>query len=224
MWPQAVVGGGGNSFGDEGAVRPVDSLRDRDQALVLRLIDLVDIRQKAFHVKIHLGKVDEIRAVAHPGSQSSRAGQPAGVASHDLQNGNGSVVVHMGVPLDLHAGGSDVPGCGAEARAVVGAVEVIVNGLGHADDAARIAHGLHVLGDFVACVHGVVAAVVEEIAHIILAENFPENTAVVGVILAGLSQLVAAGAQGRGGGCISSGPAQRGPPEPCRTACPPAHP
>ena len=175
----------------------MESLRDRDQALVLRLIDLVDIRQKAFHVKIHLGKVDEIRAVAHPGSQSSRAGQPAGVASHDLQNGNGSVVVHMGVPLDLHAGGSDVSGCGAEARAVVGAVEVIVNGLGHADDAARIAHGLHVLGDFVACVHGVVAAVVEEIAHIILAENF-ENTAVVGVILAGISQLVAAGAQ-RGG-------------------------
>ncbi len=82
---EAVVGGGGNSFGDEGAVRPVDSLRDRDQALVLRLIDLVDIRQKAFHVKIHLGKVDEIRAVAHPGSQSSRAGQPAGVASHDLR-------------------------------------------------------------------------------------------------------------------------------------------
>ena len=100
---EAVVGGGGNSFGDEGAVRPVDSLRDRDQALVLRLIDLVDIRQKAFHVKIHLGKVDEIRAVAHPGSQSSRAGQPAGVASHDLQNGNGSVVVHNGTPMQVVA-------------------------------------------------------------------------------------------------------------------------
>ena len=53
---EAIVGGGRNSFSDEGAVRPVDSLRDRDQALVLRLIDLVDIRQKAFHVKSTSGR------------------------------------------------------------------------------------------------------------------------------------------------------------------------
>ena len=119
------------------------------------------------------------------------------MAAHDLDDADHAGVIHSGILIDLHAAGGNILGGGGEAGAVVGSEQVVVDGLGHAHHAALIADLLHVLADLVAGVHGVVAAVVEEIAHIILAENL-ENTAVVGVILAGISQLVAAGAQ-RGG-------------------------
>ena len=104
----------------------------------------------------------------------------------------------MGVLPDLSAGCGDVLGCRGEARAVVGAVQVIVDGLGYAHDAALIAHLLHILGDLVAGVHGVVAAVVEEVADVVLFEDL-QNTPVIGVVHIGVGQLIAAGAQGRGG-------------------------
>ena len=105
----------------------------------------------------------------------------------------------MGVLPDLGAGGGDVLGGRGEAGAVVGAVQVVVNGLGYAHDAALIAHLLHILGDLVAGVHGVVAAVVEEVADIVLLE-YLQDAPVIGVIHIGVGQLIAAGAQGRGGG------------------------
>ena len=83
---------------------------------------------------------------------------------------------------------------------MVGAVEVVVDGLGHAHHAALIAHLLHILGDLVAGVHGVVAAVVEEIADIVLLEDL-ENALVIGIIHIGIGHLVTAGAQ-RGRGSI----------------------
>ena len=84
---------------------------------------------------------------------------------------------------------------------MVGAVQVVVDGLGHAHDAALIAHLLHILGDLVAGVHGVVAAVVEEVAHVVFLEDL-QDALVVGVVLVGIGQLIAAGAQGRGGGVL----------------------
>ncbi len=82
---------------------------------------------------------------------------------------------------------------------MVGAKEVVVNSLGHTHDAALIAHLLHILGDLVAGVHGVVAAVVEEVTHVVLLENL-QNALVVSVVHVGIGNLIAAGAQfgGRG--------------------------
>ena len=100
----------------------------------------------------------------------------------------------MGVLIHLHAGGGDILGGGGEAGAVVGAEQVVVNGLGHAHDAALIAHLLHILGDLVAGVHGVVAAVVEEVADIVLLE-YLQDALVIGVIHIGVGQLIAAGSQ-----------------------------
>ena len=74
-----------------------------------------------------------------------------------------------------------------------------LDGLGHAHHAALIAHLLHVLRDLVAGVHGVVAAVIEEIADVILLEDL-KNALVVGVVHIGIGQLVAAGTQSGGGG------------------------
>ena len=54
---------------------------------------------------------------------------------------------------------------------MIGAEQVVVNGFGNAHNAAGITDLLHILGDFVAGVHGVVTAVVEEIADVVLLEN-----------------------------------------------------
>ena len=82
---------------------------------------------------------------------------------------------------------------------MVGAVQVVINGLGHTHDAALVAHGLHVLVDLVAGVHGVVAAVIEEVAHVVFLEDL-QNALIVRVIHGGIGQLVAAGAKRGGGG------------------------
>ncbi len=82
---------------------------------------------------------------------------------------------------------------------MVGAEQVVVDGLGHAHDAALIARLLHILGDLVAGVHGVVAAVVEEVAHIVLFENL-QDALVVSVVHVGIGNLIAAGAKLGGGG------------------------
>ena len=84
---------------------------------------------------------------------------------------------------------------------MVGAEQVVVNGLGDAHDPAGIAHLLHILGNFVAGVHGVVAAVVEEVADIVFLKNL-QDALVIGVICVRVSDLVPAAAQGRGRGVL----------------------
>ena len=107
----------------------------------------------------------------------------------------------MGVLIDLHDGRGDILGCGGIAGAVVGAEQIVVDGLGHAHHAAVVAHGLHILVDLVAGIHGVVTAVIKEIADIVLLEHL-QDTLVVRVIQLGIGNLVPAGAQSRGGGVL----------------------
>ena len=78
---------------------------------------------------------------------------------------------------------------------MVGAVQIVVNGFGHAHDAALIAYLLHILGDLVAGVHRVVATVIEEVADIVLLKDL-QDALIIGVIHVGIGQLIAAGAQG----------------------------
>ena len=82
---------------------------------------------------------------------------------------------------------------------MVGAEQVVVDGLRNAHDAALVAGLHHILGDLVAGIHGVVAAVVEEVADVVLLEDL-KNTLVIGIVYVRISQLVAAGAQSRGRG------------------------
>ena len=123
------------------------------------------------------------------------------MAAHDLDDGDHAGVIHVGVLPHLGAGGGDILGRGGKAGAVVGAVQVIVDGLWNTHDAALVAHFLHILGDLVAGVHGVVAAVVEEIADVVLLEDF-KDALIIGVIHVGVGQLVAAGTQRGGGGVL----------------------
>ena len=179
----------------------MDALRHSHDAVALAIVDLSDILQELLHVKIHFGQVDQVWSAAHHSGQSGGGGQPAGMAAHDLHDDHGAGVIDPGVLVQLHAGGGDVLGGAAVAGAVVRAGQVVVDGLGHPDDVAGVAHLLHVLADLVAGVHGVVAAVVEEVAHVVLLEDL-QDAAVVGVVLVRVGQLIPAGAQGGGGGVL----------------------
>ena len=196
-----AVGGGGLGLGHEGAVGVVDALGHGHHALAGLIIDGLHVGEELVHVEVGLGQIHQVGAAAGEGGQGGGTGQPAGVAAHDLDNGDHAGVVYVGVLPDLGAGGGDILGGRGEAGAVVGAVQVVVDGLGHAHDAALIAHLLHILGDLVAGVHGVVAAVVEEVAHIVLLKNL-QNALIIGIVHIGVGQLIAAGAQGGGGGVL----------------------
>ena len=166
-----AVGAGSLGLGHEGAVGIVNAFGDGNQAVLLFGVDALHIGNELVHVKVDLGDVDQVGAVALGVSQSGCGGQPAGVTAHALDDGDHAGVVDLAVAGDFHEGGSDVLGGGGEAGAVVGAGQIVVDGLGHAHDPALVADLGHVLGDLVAGIHGVVAAVVEEVAHVILLED-----------------------------------------------------
>ena len=186
-------------LGDKAAVGVVYALGYCHQAVAFFGVDTLDIVNKLRHIKVRLRQIDEVRAGAVFTGQSGGGGQPASMAAHNLHNHHHTGVIHMGVQIHLHKGGGNVLGGRGVAGAVVRAVKVVVDGLGHAHDPALIAHRLHVLVDFVAGVHGVVAAVIEEVADIVFLENL-QDALEIRVVHGGVGQLIAAGAQGGGGG------------------------
>ncbi len=188
----------GLGLGDEVAVLVVDTLGGDDEALARRVVDALHVIEEGVHVEVHLREVDEIRTGAGVAREGGGGGEPASVAAHHLDDGHHARIVAGSVVLDLHAGSGDVLGGGSVAGAVVRAVQVVVDGLGDAHDAALVAALLHELGNLVAGVHRVVAAVVEEVADIELLEGV-ENLLVVGRILVRILHLVAAGAEGGSG-------------------------
>ena len=143
-----------------------------DDQVVFCLKTFFQRSKERFLVKIRLRQINQHRVVLLEfAGKYGCCGQPAGMAAHDLNNGHHPSVIDPGVFVDLDAGGGDILGGGGEAGAVVGSKQVVVDGLGHAHHAALIADLLHVLADLVAGVHGVVAAVVEEVAHVVLLED-----------------------------------------------------
>ena len=76
--------------------------------------------------------------------------------------------------------------------------QVVIDGLGHTHHPTLITDRLHVFADLAASIHGIVAAVVEEVTDIVLPEYF-QNTLVIGVVHFGVGHFIAAGPQGRGG-------------------------
>ena len=124
-------------------------------------------------------------------------GDPAGVAAHHLEDedlGRGlGHRLHVEARL-AHAGGH-VLGHRAEARAVVGDRQVVVDRLGHVHGDERIAHLGGDARDLEAGVGGIVAAVVEEVADVVRLEHLDQALVLVAALLDAL-ELVAAGAEG----------------------------
>ena len=116
------------------------------------------------------------------------------MTAHDLHNDDHAGVVHVRVLIHLGAGGGDILRRAAEAGAVVGVVKVVVDGLGNAHDPALVARLLHKAADLVTGIHRVVAAVVEEVADVVLLE-YLQNALVVRIVLLRVSHFVAARTQ-----------------------------
>ena len=189
-----AVACGGLGLRDKAAVGIVDALGHRHENLAVGLINLIDVGNELIHIEIAFGEVHEIRAGAEVRGQSGARRQPARVTTHDLNNGDHAVVVNSGVLIDLHAARCDIFCCAAEAGAVISAVKVVVNGLGDAHDAALVADGFHIAADLCAGVHGIVAAVIEEIADVVLLE-YLKNALIIGVIILRSRYLITAGAK-----------------------------
>ena len=82
----------------------------------------------------------------------------------------------------------------ANPGAMVCSEEVVVNGFRNSHDAALVTDFLHIFTNLIAGIHRVVAAIIEEVAHVVLLEDF-QDALIIGVIHIGISQLVAAGTQ-----------------------------
>ena len=190
----------GLSLGNETAVGVMDALGNGDQHLAaVGLVDLVDVGIELLQIEVHLGEIDQIGACAERGGKRSGARQPSGVTAHDLHDSDLRIVINGSVLGDLHAARRDILRGAGKAGTVVRAVKIVVDGLGNAHHAAFVADLLAVFRDLVAGVHRVVAAVIEEIADVVLPEDL-QNALVVRVVHIGILHLVAAGAElgGRG--------------------------
>ena len=189
-----AVGRGGLRLGDEAAVGVVDALGDSDDAVAVLLVARGDVSDELVHVEVNFRQIDEVDARLLRVGERGGGGQPAGMTAHALNDGDLADVVDAGIAGHFHRAGRDILGSGGVAGAVVGAEQVVVDGLGHAHDAALVADLVHILGDLVAGVHGVVAAVIAEITDVIFLEDL-KDALVVGVVDIGIGDLVAAGAE-----------------------------
>ena len=174
------------------AVQTADALGNRDQQTPALGPGRFNVTEHFVLVYQSLRQIGQHLAIGGPGRQCGGGGDPAGVPAHELQHH------HMdgkagGIQGQLTGGFPGIPGGGAEARAVVGDVQVIVHGLGNADDLHIQPFPLGQLGNLVAGVHGVVAAVIEEAADVEFFQGLNDG----GIVR--VRQLPAAGADGGSG-------------------------
>ena len=144
-------------LGDEVAVGRADALAHGDDHGILALEHFGDARDQGVLVERDLGQQHEVGV-----GQAGGTREPAGVAAHDLDEGHAFQVVDIGVASNLRHGGRDKASGAAVAGRVVDAHEVVVDGLGHADEANGGVDARAVRAQLGDGVHGVVAADVED--------------------------------------------------------------
>ena len=179
------------------SVRRADALGDADDDGILLLEEALAFCDKGVHIKGKLREVDGIRAVAVLTlGERGRAGQPAGVPAHDLNDDDLAVRVSHGpaVADNLLYGGSDVLRGGAVARRVVGQREVIVDRLRAADKADLRARDNAVVRQLLDRVHRVVAADVDKAVDLEILKDL-EDLLIERLVLMDLRKLVAAAAE-----------------------------
>ena len=117
---------------------------------------------------------------------------PAGMPAHDFHDEHlRRRLGHRGhVERGFARGNRHVLRHRAEARRAVGVRQVVVDGLRHADADDAVAELITDLGHLVSGVHGIVAAVVEEVADVVRLEHFDEALVLRAVLLEAL-ELVA---------------------------------
>ena len=187
---------------DIAAILELDALRHRDDDAGLLLLHHAHLLDEVLHMEGDFGQADHVHALAVVAlGQCGGGGQPAGVAAHDLDDGDILGAVDGGVADDLLHHHADVLGRRAVAGSVVGDHQIVVDGLRHAHEADVALDALAVLSQLADGVHRVVAADVEEAADVQLFED-GEELLVQGLVGVPVGQLVAAAAEEAGGGAL----------------------
>ena len=181
------------------ALRHLDALGDSDDHGLVLGHFAADIPHEFFQREFRLRHIDQMRGgLSELVQHRCGGGQPACVSAHDLCDRDGGNAVNGAVADDLLHGRGDIFCRGAEARRMVGDAEVVVNGLGDADDPDADLLLPEIRGKLLHGVHGVIAADVEESADLPLLQRI-RDLPVDGIVLVPVRQLIAAGTEYRGG-------------------------
>ena len=179
------------------AVRHLDALGHGDDYGILLLQKLLGILKELVDIEHCLGQIDGIRSLALLClGKGGGTCQPPCVTSHDLDDGDGLflIVQTQGIADNLLGGSGDVLGGASEAGGVVGEGQVVVNGLGYAQELLLMSLQNRVVGQLLDGVHGIVSADVDECLNLQLVHDF-EQLLINLRILMNLGQLIPAGAQ-----------------------------
>ncbi len=194
-------------IGDETAIGRLDALGGHHHAVAHALDHLFHLGQERGLVVGALGQQDDVRGVigALAGQARGRR-KPAGMAAHRFVHEHlGRGLGHRGhVQRRFAHRDGRVLGRRAEARAGIGHGQIVVDGLGHADAGQVVVEGLGQLGDLPGGIGRIVAAVVEEPAHIVRAQHLEQPLVPAAVGLQRF-ELVAARAERAAGGMGEGG-------------------
>ena len=167
----------GACLGEESALGVAQPFGDHDCAIADPVDHLLHTGEERVLVEGDLGKEDDLGGVVFMlGRQSSGGGDPARMATHDLEHEDlGRGQGHRGdIEGSLANRHRDVLRDRAEAGAVVGDREVVVDGLGNTDTDERVAGLRAELRHLPGSVGGISASVVEEVADVVRPEDLDE--------------------------------------------------
>ena len=153
-------------FQDQAAIGAANAFGHGDRAVAEALGDCLHAGEEGLLVKRHLGHQHNVgRTVGvAPRRQRRRRSQPAGVAAHHFHDEHAALRPHHRGDVEprLEHRGRQILGCRPEARTAVGADDVVVHGLGHADALQRVPAPARLGLQAGNGVHRTVAAVVEQ--------------------------------------------------------------
>ena len=185
-------------FADKSSVRVMDTFGNADNHAAVFFQGFFDVFQEVFRIEIAFRKiyVTGIVAFVFTGKDSGGS-EPACVASHDLHDGDGFLLIHRSVKNDFPYSGSHIFGGASIAGSVICVYKVVVDGLGLADHADRAVDLRGIAGKLAHRIHGIVAAYVKEPADIQFLKLFKKKR--INGIFQRLRQFVTAGTQIRAG-------------------------
>ena len=170
-----------------------DAFADGDHAASVLGVNLLDVLDEFLLVEGDFGQINKVRSgIGALAAEGGGGGQEAGMAAHDdvdldpLERAVVEVIANEGLGDEL--------GRRAEAGAMIGAEEVVIDGLGDMEDEKVVILGHGDLVDNVGGLGRVVAANVEEVAHVVRLQDVEHFLAL------GLGGLFANRAQRGGGG------------------------
>ena len=159
-------------FADECTGVVVDSLGNTYYQVWCSLQRRTDFLNKSILVKVCFRKVDQNRVVVFELSgQCAGSSEPSGMASHNLNNGNGFFIVINGCVASNLPYSRSYVFCGtSKSRCVICLDKVIINCFWNSDHTDVAADLFGIAGKLADSIHGIIASDVEEISDVVCFE------------------------------------------------------